>query len=280
MAIFSLYELLPDLPPVRILDVGALDDPAFPAPYAALIAAGHAQLVGFEPSPIGFLKLRQKYGSPHQFFPVAVGAGGPATFHKTAMPDSSSLYRPNVAVLDLFNDLSPNLAVVETTPIETVRVDDVPEVGDIDYFKIDVQGAELDVFRGAARALAGAVVVHTEVAFVELYEGQPLFADLDRHLRGQGFWFHTFTPLASLSFKPLRVGAQDTGLNQRLWTDAVYTAHPLRLGERTTDKLHKLAVLLHDVYRSYDLAYQCLQAIDARDGGTRCAQYLARLTQL
>src|SRR5690349_4296861 len=104
MAIFSLYELLPDLPPVRILDVGALDDPNVPPPYATLIASGRAQLVGFEPNPLGFLKLTQKYPAPHRFFPAFAGAGGTATFHRTALPDASSLLRPNVAVLDLFND--------------------------------------------------------------------------------------------------------------------------------------------------------------------------------
>jgi FkbM family methyltransferase len=279
MAIFSLYDLFPDPSPIRILDVGALDDPNAPPPYAALVAAGRAHLVGFEPNPAGFLTLTRKYGPPHRFFPAFAGGGGPATFHKTQLPDASSLLRPNTEVLELFNDLPSHLTVVEALPVDTVRIDDVPEIGDIDYVKIDVQGAEIEVFRGAQTALAGAVVVHTEISFVELYERQPLFADVDQYLRGQGFWFHTITPITSLCLKPLRAGAQDAGLNQRVWADAVYTAHPLRLAALATDKLRKMAALLHDVYRSYDVAFRCLQALDARDGATRCAEYLARMTR-
>ncbi len=51
---------------------------------------------------------------------------------------------------------------------------DLDGLSDIDLIKIDVQGAELDVFRGGGKALANALMVITEVEFVELYTGQPL----------------------------------------------------------------------------------------------------------
>jgi hypothetical protein len=53
--------------------------------------------------------------------------------------------------------------------------------------KVDVQGAELDVLRGAERSLESARVIETEVEFQELYRGQPLFTDVDRFLRERGF---------------------------------------------------------------------------------------------
>jgi len=277
---FSLYDLDPDLPPLTVLAIGAADDPAFPPPYAGLVAAGHARMIGFEPDLPSYAALAVRYGPPHRFFPLFVGAGGPAKFHQTVRSDTGSLYPPNMPLLELFNDLAENISPVGVTDVQTVRIDDIDEIGDVDYIVIDVQGGELDVFRGAEKALASAVVVQTEVMFVELYKGQALFADLDFHLRQRGFWFHTFLTLASLTMKPLRVGAADYGLNQRLWSDAIYVHSPLQLAALSCDKLRKLAVVSHDVYRSYDLAQVCLSAADARDGGTLAHRYFMQLTQL
>jgi methyltransferase FkbM-like protein len=100
---------------------------------------------------------------------------------------TSSLYAPNTPLLAAFDRLEELVRVVREIPIETHRLDDVPEAAGADYLKIDVQGAELDVLRGAPRLLAEALVVHAEVEFVPLYREQPLFADVDRTLRGAGY---------------------------------------------------------------------------------------------
>jgi hypothetical protein len=53
--------------------------------------------------------------------------------------------------------------------------------------KIDVQGYEADVIRGATRTLSMARYVLTEVSFDELYSGQPLFGAVHDLLRDAGF---------------------------------------------------------------------------------------------
>jgi hypothetical protein len=80
--------------------------------------------------------------------------------------------------------------------------------------------------------------------------------------------------------KPIRVGIPDAGLNQRLWADAVYTRAPLGFAALPVDKLRKLAVVLHDIYHSYDLAYLSLAAADRRDGGSLAQRYFNQLAQL
>ncbi|MGQ3684446.1 MAG: FkbM family methyltransferase [Candidatus Loosdrechtia sp.] len=56
------------------------------------------------------------------------------------------------------------------------------------HMKIDVQGMEVDVFNGAHEALTNSLVgIRTEVEFFPLYEGQPLFAEVDQTLRPYGF---------------------------------------------------------------------------------------------
>src|ERR1700733_9517318 len=103
MAIFSLYDLDPELPPITVLAIGAADDATFPPPYAGLVASGRARMIGFEPDLPSFAALTLKYGRPHRFFPAFVGAGGPAKFHRTVRSDTGSLYPPNLPVLELFN---------------------------------------------------------------------------------------------------------------------------------------------------------------------------------
>ena len=53
--------------------------------------------------------------------------------------------------------------------------------------KLDVEGAELDVLRGGEGVLAEALVLEVEVELNPLFAGQPLFADVDAHLRERGW---------------------------------------------------------------------------------------------
>jgi hypothetical protein len=52
---------------------------------------------------------------------------------------------------------------------------------------MDVQGFEDRVIAGGLRTLERASVLWVETSFVELYEGQPLFADIHDRLRDLGF---------------------------------------------------------------------------------------------
>ena len=84
---------------------------------------------------------------------------------------------------------APDALVTGTEEVEVERLDDVDVVlpGERAYLKLDVQGAELEVLRGAVRTLEAVRVVEAELSTVELYEGQALLADVVDHLRGAGF---------------------------------------------------------------------------------------------
>ena len=91
------------------------------------------------------------------------------------------------------------------TRIETQRLDDLAEVDDIDFLKIDIQGGELAVLVHGREKLKNAVVIQTELQFVNLYEGQPSFGEVDQELRAQGFIPHAFAALKNLSEEKLNV---------------------------------------------------------------------------
>jgi FkbM family methyltransferase len=264
---------------IRVLDVGASEIQGEQAPYDKLVRAGRARVVGFEPDAAACERLNAKYGAAHRFLPYFLGDGGPATFHETNWSLTGSLFKPNRPLLEKFQNLHEVVTLKAEHPVQTRRLDDLPEVGDVDFVKIDVQGAELAVFQGGERVLRNAVLVQTEVEFVEIYENQPLFADVDRQLRACGYQFHTFAGLAGRCFKPLVVGNDlNRPMRQILWGDALYVRDWLRPDALTGDKLRKLAILLHEVVGSPDLCHLVLQALDARTGSGVAPRYLSTLT--
>jgi FkbM family methyltransferase len=274
---WSLLELFPIGAQINILDVGAalFESP----PYQSLIDAGVGRLFGFEPNPEAYARLNKEYGEPHRFFQCFVGDGRRATFHETNQGATGSLYAPNSRLLEKFQSLAEHVTLVATHAVNTIRIDDIAEIDDVDFLKIDVQGAELSVLQNAMRAMSSALVVQIEVEFVELYKGQPLFADVDSFLRAQGFQFHTFAGFCSRAFKPLAPkGNLNAGFRQYLWSDAIYVRDWMHLESLSEVKLRNYAILAHDLLKSYDLAHFVLAALDRSAKSNLAAAYVRKLT--
>jgi FkbM family methyltransferase len=57
----------------------------------------------------------------------------------------------------------------------------------VDFIKLDVQGYELEVLRGATRAMAQAQAIYLEVSLVPVNLGCPLIDEVMQFMTGQGF---------------------------------------------------------------------------------------------
>ncbi|MEM9684327.1 MAG: FkbM family methyltransferase [Pseudomonadota bacterium] len=278
-AAFSILDILLERPTIKVIDVGAMSLGDEHDAYAPLVQANIAEVVGFEPVAAECDKLNALGKPRHRFLPHIVGDGSVRTFHETNVPMTSSLYPPNSQLLDKFQNLENLTQVVRTESVQSERLDDIAEIDDCDFLKTDVQGAELDVFRGAPNLLQQVAVIHTEVEFVPMYQGQPLFAEVDRHLRDAGFAFHKLDGAAGRPFKPLMKGNNPNApISQLLWADAVYAKDFMTLDRLPSNKLIAMAVILHEVYASVDLVHLALAAHDAREGGRLGAAYLEKLT--
>lgn len=274
-SVSPLGAFLLSVPTINVVDVGAMFAGDGTEPYSALRDAGLARVVGFEPVAEECEKLNRRFGPPHRYLPYAIGDGTTRRLHVCNESMTSSLYEPNTPLLAAFDGLEEVVRVVREIPIDTRRLDDVPDAENADYLKLDVQGAELDVLRGAPRLLARAVVVHTEVEFAPLYWEQPLFADVDQVLRDSGYGLFTFEEIQSRVYRPLRDRdlPPSRRFRQVLWTDAVYVRHLFELERLDVDELARLFAILHLSYGATDLCTRVLERLDARTGGTAAERY-------
>jgi len=276
--LFSLLDIIRPKSPIRILDLGAMYVEGHEPSYGPLVAAGVCEVLGFEPNEDECARLNSMYADSgrRRFLPYAVGDGTAKEFRVCRMRSRSSLYEPNSRLCEKFNAFQEGSEVVERRAVQTVRLDDLPEVDDVDYIKMDVQGAECDVIAGGGRAAAAAAVAEIEVEFVEQYLGQPLFSDLDLQIRHHGYMFHTFLGYGTRALKPIVVdGDPLAGLRQWLWADAVYLKHIDSFDRLPPEKLIKLAIIMHEVYGSYDFAHHALAHHDDKCGGDLSRRYIS-----
>jgi len=279
---FSLVDLLPAPPKLVVVDIGASIVDGYSERYATLVERGAARVIGFEPNATERKKLEARYPERRTFLPYFIGRGGPATFYQTNWVYTGSLLEPNAPLLEHFQMLNELTLVTDKHAASTHRLDDIPEIGAMDFLKVDVQGGELAVFEGAERLLKECLVIQTEVEFIPLYKEQPLFADIDAFLRARDFQFHRFLGFGSRSFKPfLKMDNTSPEGSQQIWSDAVYVRNFMNIHRFPTEQLVKLAVLLHDVLCSFDFCLFVLGEIDRRSGGSMTLQlaYIKRLNE-
>ena len=152
-----------------------------------------------------------------------LGRGERRTLYVTRNPACSSLLRPNLALYGRFKDCAPDLEVVEEKPLDVVSLDSflpAAGVGVVDFLDLDTQGSELEILDGAQTFLSNSVVaLKCEVEFAALYEGQPLFGDVDRFLQRFGFMLFDLT---RSRYRRTNFPAHALTRGQLLWGDALY----------------------------------------------------------
>lgn len=152
-----------------------------------------AKLVAFEPLPAARQVLRRAVPRwrPVRLFDLALSdSAGTATFHVSRADDSSSLLPIAAAQVTTF----PGTDEVDQVPVRTARLDEVLTPADVEppvLLKIDAQGGELAVLKGAAGLLGAFDTILVECSFVELYEGQPTADTVLRFLHAHGFALHS-----------------------------------------------------------------------------------------
>lgn len=211
--------------PLVVLDVGARD--GFESFWSETYA-DQVEFIGFEPDKEECEKLNKSLDRNGRIYPVALHRDKQERlFYRTAFVDSSGFYQPNDAMVSRFLD-HISLKVVDTEEMATQDMDSfAAEHGleRIDFIKLDVEGAELDVLEGAEDLLSNSVLgLRLEVLFIESRKGQPLFSDIEIFLREKGFALFELCPFRrarrSLPDKLTPQFCSDYG--QTTWAEALF----------------------------------------------------------
>jgi hypothetical protein len=166
---------------------------------------------------------------------------------------------PDSGMIDLIQTISAklpdgNFAVTGTERVQTKRLDDIADCPPCDFLKLDVQGAELDILQNGVETLKNVAVIQTEVDFVPLYKDQPLSGDIQVFLRDCGFQLHKFIHVAGRCFRPFLITERPlAAMSQVLWADAIFVRDFSAVDRFTDEQLLKAAIILHELYPSYDL---------------------------
>ena len=173
----------------RILDIGARGG----ADEAMLPIAWASRIVCFEPDPAEADALSRK-GDPRwnafTVLPFAVGGvTGPQELHVPTDAEGASLLAHNADMVERFGSEHLHRAV-RTVPVQTWTLNDLQQAGHIDridYMKVDVEGAELDILKSGTSLLDDCVALKVECSFLQQRIDQPLLWDVAQFLVGRGF---------------------------------------------------------------------------------------------
>jgi FkbM family methyltransferase len=140
----------------------------------------------FEPIPTTFQKLKENVGDNAILINTALGnmVGEVEMFTETInQGQSSSVLEPEHHLIQ-----HPNIQFNGRQKVTITKLDNFIENKDkFNFINIDVQGYELEVFKGGSEFLKTIDYVMTEVNRAELYKGCAKIEDLDKFLGDYGF---------------------------------------------------------------------------------------------
>ena len=150
-----------------------------------------AMIYAFEPLPKVYDRLKSNFNQDNSFEAINLGLGenqGILEFWENEYSPSSSFLRLTDTHKENFEEARIEKKVeVKIDTLDHVFAD--REILSPSLIKIDVQGFEDKVIKGAVQTIRKADMIICEISFTELYQGQPLFEGIFNLLKGQGFYF-------------------------------------------------------------------------------------------
>jgi FkbM family methyltransferase len=168
-------------------DIGARDGLA--SSWDSLARDGLIDAYGFDPAKDHVFSLTCR-DNHIKYLPFALGdKNEKKRLILTYMPGCSSFLEPN---LELLKDYPAHkiFEVVGETEVEVRTIDHLVDTGVIPaphILKIDTQGFELPVLKGASSILSNVICIQLETQFKPMYKGQALFQEIKEFLEGYGF---------------------------------------------------------------------------------------------
>jgi FkbM family methyltransferase len=184
----DIFVLIPKNAPQIVFDVGAHRGESLFKIYNLLRSP---VVHSFEPSPDSFASLSATFRDwpGLQLNNLALGEAkgevGFRQYHGSAVNSVLPIHRNTPNVLR-------DVPLLETVTVKMDTLDDYcarKDVDRIDWLKIDAQGYDLNVLKGARQVLAEARValVSLEVNFIPMYEGEGTFCEILSYMESRGY---------------------------------------------------------------------------------------------
>src|SRR5271169_3364066 len=272
------FSYLPEGETFSILDGGARGGPSDPRWRS--IADQRLVIHGFEVDTVECARLNQdaaRQGLRHHYYPIALWSSNRTlTVHQNKASGGGSVYRQNVALTNRwkFQNVTQKFYARDifypTTDVSfaATKVDAWAcenRITQIDFLKLNVQGAELEILDGATEILNSVLGLQVEMSFVESYVGRPLFSDIDTFVRQRGFHFFDLVGLHYMGRADSPVTSMHTpGLyplyGQLIEALGVYFRDPIAAEELrpfTPEQVLKLAAI-SEIYGQVAYAFELL----------------------
>jgi FkbM family methyltransferase len=168
-----------------------------------------ADIHSFEPVPAVYDILRHntRKADAINTYNFALGStSGSLEFYSNNYSHASSA----LPVSSLQQQMMPQTAAVNKIKVAVKRMDDllanIPFMSPV-LLKLDVQGFEKEVLKGAVKSLGKIDYLLFETSFVAMYDGEPLFDEMHNFVKSLGFDF--IAPVGFLQTNDLQILQMD-----------------------------------------------------------------------
>jgi FkbM family methyltransferase len=217
------------------------------------------QIILFEPNDEGYNELIEQYknDSRVQIYNTALSEnGGNIIINIAAFPYASSGFKHDQKFFSQLNfrNFCKDIREVE---MHSKRLQDVLK-SDFDFIKLDVEGFELEILKGAGHMLDSCIGIETEVSYVHWAKGLPLFGEVDAFCKSKDFTLTRISPATNFHYllPDKRLEAQGLVFSG----DALYFRSPYAIIELVKLKkwdVQKIitAIAIYLSYGNFEYAY-------------------------
>lgn len=256
--------------PLKIFDVGAREEMFKPYNH---FPAGIMKIYGFEPDREEAIRLSKKYPKEQrEYFPYGLWkTSGKINLSYAKQAGNSSIHPPD---MDRLKAVFPKKHWEKREPKEQMEVD-VRSIDDLnkelsldcDLLKVDTQGSEMEILKGAEKLLKDSVsFVLLETWTFEVHKGQALSGEIMEWMDKQGFTLLRINQGADWHRKEIEK-LETPGLRSLVGLDLLFVRNSFDFGSKAKniDKA-VIGAGLAELYGFPDLGMQILAQVKSHSG--------------
>lgn len=210
-------------------------------------------------SKITNVQQLQHIGEFYHYPMMILGDGKATTLYATLAPAMSSTLAPITK-----QSTNSDSEVIAKLPINSVRLDDVDALKQLDWIFLDYKHSIDNALKGARNKIQDAVLIQVRVNFNNHYEPQTSLDEITKSLAKLGFSFYDFKN------KHRNKGYSKEGESTHKSTyflsdtDAIFIPSPVKIKKLDKNKLLKLAFISHAYLEDYHLCSNVLLYADEK----------------